>query len=293
MANGKAFRFTPAAVLRFTGEDQFEFPQGQGTADLRGTGDVCRYTLWLDHKGLVQGDGFVLRESAGSTLLVSYASPAAFLMAKFDRHIIADDVEMENLTADFELVSCKVEDLRAFLPERGGGDVIAGTFGRLDDGYCYKGRRLGLETLDCLVPDGADVPFPGQWIDLAEAERCRIEEGLPLIPRDTSAHPLNPLEANLVSALSFDKGCYLGQEVVARVHRLERMSRRLVQFTGAGTSGELPDSLQLDDTVAGGITSVANFPDKLLAIGWMKSRYPDGQYAFGNLTLNVRSLPAS
>jgi folate-binding protein YgfZ len=293
MASKSVYRFPPAAVLRFTGEDHFDFLQGQGTADLRGSDNLCRYSLWLDHKGLIQADGFVLKESEEAMLLVSYASPAEELRAKFDRHIIADDVEMEDLTGQYEMVSFPAGSEVALPGLIEPGSLTSGIYSSLEGGYCYLGRRLGPGTIDCLIPSGTELTLAADWMDRETAERLRIAGGIPLFPVDAADKQLHPLEVNVMSALSFDKGCYLGQEVVARVHRLERWSRRLVRFSASEGSLELPFPLALEEAIVGGVTSVVNSPDGFIAIGWLKTRVPDGDFCFGKLSMSVESLGAS
>ncbi|MEX0324861.1 MAG: folate-binding protein YgfZ [Puniceicoccaceae bacterium] len=293
MASAKAYRFTPRAVLRFTGEDHFDFLQGQGTADLRGPAGTCRYSLWLDHRGQIQGDGFVFRESEESMLLVSHATPVENLLAKFERHIIADDVEIENLTGEFDILALTGEDANSLLQSMGWDPVESGRYAEKDTISAYAGRYFGTRSVEFLLPTGSDLSVPADSIDPDEAEALRIHAGIPSVPLDTSTKELNPLEANILSALSFDKGCYLGQEVVARVHRLDRVTRRLVQFETSGNRASLPDNWVLEDNIVGAPTSVVENPDKCIGIGWLKSRCEDGQWTFGETTFLVQSLPAS
>ncbi|MEX0330506.1 MAG: folate-binding protein YgfZ [Puniceicoccaceae bacterium] len=293
MASAKAYRFSPTAVLRFTGEDHFDFLQGQGTADLRGKVGTCRYSLWLDHRGQIQGDGFVFKDSEDSMLLVSYKTPTEQLLAKFDRHIIADDVEIENLTGELDVLALHTEEPNGILQSIGWGPIESGHYMEKDAVKGYRGRCLGMESMEFLLPSGMDFPLPADSLDQSEAEAIRLREGIPSIPLDSSEKALNPLEANILSALSFDKGCYLGQEVVARVHRLERVTRRLVQFEARGNRDSLPDNWMHEDSVVGAPTSVVEFTDKCIGIGWLKSRCEDGQWTFGDTPFHVKSLPPS
>ena len=270
------YTFRPAAVLRFSGEDHAAFLQSQATADLRGPDGLCRYSLFLDHRGILMADGFVLATGGGSMLLVSYACPAAELAARFDRHIIADDVVIEDLSSRYRIVSLTGEGLDNFLPAAGWGVPGAGRFLAGSGGYAFRGRRLGRATVDLLLPGDQSGPSGANPLDDAQAELLRISDGIPLVPADTAGPQLNPLEAGLLSAISFDKGCYLGQEVVARVHRLQRATRRLVVLRGESFPSPLPALLEQDAQAVGEVTSVAKNPDKCAALGWLKSRVADG-----------------
>lgn len=288
MAGIQAYQTRPAAVLEVSGEDHVAFLQSQGTADLKGDPGMCRYCLWLDHKGLIHGDAFALKIDENRFLLVSYETPAKDLVEKFERHIIADDVDLKDVTTGWNLLSFSRDGCpREEIPSEGRFLIEA-------EGTIFPGRRFGNGTIDILLPDSTEPPFEMEPIPEAEAERMRIRAGIPSVPRDLPAGGFNPLEANLLSALSFDKGCYLGQEVVARVHRLQRVSRRLVRASGGDPAPGIPTELTDEGTVVGGLSSVAENPDNTFcAIGWLKSRYPDGPFAFGEHGLQMESLPES
>ncbi len=277
-------RTSPAAVLSISGEDHAEFLQGQGTADLRGEPGLAAYTLWLDFKGRVLGDSFVLKVDDEHMLLVSYDTPVAQLMAKFERHIIADDVEIKDMTPLFDILSFRAD-------EPGSPDEPpphSGHFSRSGDRWFFHGRRLGPGTIDCLLPADSDYNPGGRCLTGKEAMEIRIRAGIPAIPADTDEGSLNPLELNILSALSFDKGCYLGQEVVARIHRLGRSTRCLAVFEGLADSIQGPAALHLDGVHVGRLTSVVKIIDNFVATGWLKRKLPEGEVALDEGLFEVR-----
>ena len=275
-------------MIRFTGEDQAEFLQGQGTADLMRPAGSSTYSLWLDFKGNILGDGFVLRLGPEESLLISHASEAATLMEKFDRHIIADDVELEDLTQQYCLFSIPADSVESTANEAGLEIPEGGAFGSLPGGYLFKGRRLGLGTLELLMEKERAKALQIEEIPLIEAERMRIEAGVLQIPTDTGVGAFNPVETGLVSAVSFEKGCYLGQEVVARAHRLGRSTRRFVTFSGGTLELTGGTKLSVEGTPVGEITSVVKNRDNLIALGWIKSKIPDGENRFEQGFLSVK-----
>jgi folate-binding protein YgfZ len=212
----QAFSSNPGTVIRFSGEDQAEFLQGQGTADLMRPAGSSTYSLWLDFKGNILGDGFVLRLGPEESLLISYTSDATALMAKFDRHIIADDVELENLTGRYRLHSIPAGSVPEAITEGGWEAPGEGMFSEVPKGFLFAGSRLGPGTLEVLMEKDEADSLPVTEIPSDEAERLRIVAGVLLIPQDTGVGEFNPIETGLVSAVDFGKGCYLGQEVVAR-----------------------------------------------------------------------------
>src|SRR5476649_1286814 len=91
----------PAAWLRVRGPDAFVFLQGQFTNDLRELDHVAAvYGLWLNQKGRVLADGFVLCGKEPAEFWVgSYFSPAAVIKKRLESHLIADDVAITDETA--------------------------------------------------------------------------------------------------------------------------------------------------------------------------------------------------
>lgn len=292
MSSIRAYSTPPAAILRISGEDHADFLQSQGTADLRGPVGLCRYCLWLDHKGLIHGDSFVLKISDTETLLVSYETPAADLIAKFQRHIIADDVGITDETSMWKVLSIDPDCVSTFYRHRRFDEADA-VFHAEADGYAFRGRRLGPQSADYLVPFVTGSPLEVEPIPVAAAEALRIQAAIPSIPRDIPPATFNPVEANILSALSFDKGCYLGQEVVARVHRLGRLSSRMVSATAADGQSLEPVGLTDGGRPVGALTSVATILDTVTAVGWLKSRYPDGEQLLDGRRLQIATLPPS
>ncbi|MFO7725736.1 MAG: hypothetical protein R6V45_09330 [Oceanipulchritudo sp.] len=294
MASVNTYYSRPASVIRVSGEDHLDFLQSQGTADLRGPEKMAVYCLWLDHKGQIQGDSFVLKLSEEEVLLISYETPEADLLKKFDHHIIADDVELEASSAQWRLYSVPPDSVNGFLAERS-LSIARSRFGKEADGYVFHGRRLGPGSIDYLVPAEGEKPRNVTEMESAKAEAIRIKAGIPSIPRDIPPGTTNPLEAGIISALSFDKGCYLGQEVVARIHRLQRRSARLVQAVVDGELPTLPFPLAEDDREVGSLSTAAADPEtgSTVAIGKLKAKVSEGTHTFGDLSMDISDLPSS
>lgn len=264
----------PAALIVLRGEDVFDFLQSQGTADLR----PCKagslvYSLWLDHRGLIHGDGFVWRADDDIWWILSEWTPAEVLIAKFDRHIIADDVEIENLT-DSGLKVVEPEPRSAVL-QSAAGAVKAIKIGERWL-LALPGPGRGLRVL--LTPTAEDDLEPYS-LRGEKATRERIGRFELAIGVDLVSGRWNPVEAGLMDAVSAEKGCYLGQEVVARAHRLGRRSKRFVALRCSSGRGSLvcPAALMVDGESVGELTSAVAGGDEVLALGWLKTRFPDGE----------------
>lgn len=110
----------------------------------------------------------------------------------------------------------------------------------------------------------------GRPVGRAALEPYRIEQGLGRFGIDWN-ESTNPLEAGLDRALSFGKGCYIGQEVVAKATYIGRVNRRLVRLRYTGTP--LPsDTPLIGGRAPGRLTSSAQIPqsDTVVALGYVR-----------------------
>ena len=225
-------------MLRVTGEDAANFLQGQFTNDLRGLRTAgAVYGLWLNQKGKVVADSFVIAgASAGEFWIVSYHAPAAALRARLEDYIIADDVSVEDVTTE-----CTGLTLL-------GAGVVAWFAQAPRVGLSFPGRRTSGETLEWIFPlsewPNARAQLAG-WaeIDGVAMERQRIAAGLPAVPADIGPADL-PGEGGLEPVtISYTKGCYLGQEVMARLKSMGQVRRRLQRVRGPGAAPQRPAAL--------------------------------------------------
>ena len=107
------------------------------------------------------------------------------------------------------------------------------------DGFVFAGRRTGAGSWEWVHPAGTGARFleavdGAREISSEEIERVRIAAGIPSIPGDIGPDDL-PNEGGLdMSAISYEKGCYLGQEIIARIRSRGRTRRRLRRVEGPG-----------------------------------------------------------
>ena len=119
-----------------------------------------------------------------------------------------------------------------------------------------------------------ETPAWGEITD-AELELLRIRAGSPRFGHELDDRVL-PAEAGLEArAIDFEKGCYPGQEPIARQHYRGRVNRtlRVLELDG----DELPDAdgeLTLDGKVVGRVTSAAREDGQVLALGYVRSEVP-------------------
>ena len=117
--------------------------------------------------------------------------------------------------------------------------------------------------------------------DREEMEAQRISAGIPAIPADLGPADL-PNEGGLEeTALSFTKGCYLGQEVMARLRNLGQVRRRLQPVRGPGPAPRPSTALFQGDRRVGEIRTAAAMGDGFVALAMISlpALQPDGSFS--------------
>lgn len=276
-----------SAVLRATGADANAFLQGQFSQDLAAEAPCARYGLWLDFRGKVHGDAFVLRLGRDEFLIISYHTPAAVLSAHLEKCIVADDVTLRDETAKWCGCSVAGEHAASELAAHGLQLPLPSRFTTAQGAHCWAGRRARVENFEVMSPrstGGATMTW-----DAAAAERRRIEDGIPAVPIDLGPGDL-PQEGGLEqAAISFTKGCFIGQEVVARLHNLGQVRRRLMLVRGAGEAPALGAPLFQGDRKVGELRSSARASDGFVALAMISLvQWTDG----GRLAATPEARPA-
>jgi folate-binding protein YgfZ len=247
-------RWQPAAWLRVHGPDAFGFLQGQFTNDLRELEKSPGvYGLWLNQKGRVLADSFVLRGRAPEEFWVgSYFSPAAVIQKRLESYIIADDVTIADETAAWSGVTLTGPDAAAAARALGDGFVFAGR----------RGRHDAVEYIAQVIPE-----IPSRtMLPADEMERARIRALIAAVPADLGPTEL-PNEGGLETvAISYTKGCYLGQEVMARLKSMGQVRRQLLRVIGAGLIPARPAKLYQGAKQVGELRSAAPEGDGFIGL---------------------------
>lgn len=221
--------------LRVIGEDARSFLQGQFTQDLRvARKDAVVHGLWLNQKGKLVADSHALLAGENEVFLWSEASPEAVIVERLEAYIIADDVVLEPLAAGWTRTTIAGRGAADWVKARLGELPPEGCFARVGDAWVFRGRQGALDAWEWLAPKGGGPDVSDiQQLDTQALALARVAAGVALIPTEIGAGDL-PNEAGLdVTAVSYTKGCYLGQEVMARLKSMGRVRRRLLRVSGA------------------------------------------------------------
>ena len=209
----------PAAVLRISGEDAKAYLQGQCTADLRQ--GSSHHALWLNRKGRVLAYTLILPQADNTWLLVGSAVSAAELEKIVAANLIADDVTIINESSHWRTGVLWGE-----------GAPVAGAW------ISIPTAAFGVQAWNVLAHVDAAMAWP--LVSMTELDAARIAQGVPLVPADCGPNEF-PQECGLDAWVSYVKGCYLGQEVMARIQSMGSLRRvlRSVESMGSNLSSGL------------------------------------------------------
>jgi len=237
-------------------------------------------------------------------LMVLLDSDAGPVRAWLDKYTIMDDFVTEDLSDRYIPIGLHGEGARKVLaraleiePPNSGSAVTATVDG--SEVVVLRDVRLsGVGSFLLLVPRDAFAAVSGRLEDAGAVEigsdtyhTLRVEAGVPAFGAELGER-YNPLEAGLVQYISFTKGCYIGQEVIARLDTYDKVQRHLVGLTLdrlPETPGE-PDAFEVygagEEKSIGTVTSLAWSPglDRPIALAYLRT-----QFAIPGLEVSVGS----
>ena len=260
-------------VIRVVGDDRVSFFHGMCSADVKGAhpGDIQPALLLTEHAHVI-GELFIWVEDK-ALLLETDAAGWSRAKAHLERLLVADDVEFEELPswsilhvegprAADALASVEISGAHALKTWQCSKSVngLRGHLARFgSDAFSMLGAREVLEKLaDRLTANGAVA------VSDAALDVIRVENGIAKVGVDTTDKTI-ALEARLQRAISFSKGCYLGQETIERATARGGLKKKLygLRFARPVVSGS---ELFLDGKEVGRVSSTVVSP-RLGAVG--------------------------
>lgn len=296
--NGAAISALSAfAVIRVSGDDAQSFLQGQFSSDILAIDDSrSQLSSYSTAKGRMQASMLIWHRQDAYFLLVAADIAAAFCK-RLSMFILRSKVKAEVLGEACVLLGMVGGGVESALGEVADQPFAVST---LADGVALRLPSGAL--LLALSPQGAASVLErvGEAVVPVDAEawgRLDIDAGIPWVTQAT-VEQFVPQMANmdLLGAVSFKKGCYPGQEIVARTHYLGKVKRRLYrakipEFAASGDSLFSPESA---DQAIGQVVNVARLETGCIALVVVQSsRWEEGVF-LGSLNgprLEKLSLP--
>src|SRR6266571_1785744 len=214
---GGFFDFSGRTKLRLTGNDRLRFLNGQITNDARKvTESAAIEACVLNAKGKLNADIFL---SSASDCFWVDADPdlQKALLARIERYIIADDVQIDDVTDRFSIFHV----LSRAAPDVADCQRILSTRRFAETGWDIWADSAFHDTVS------QQLSSVLRFFDGASAEILRIEHGIPRWGRELTEEII-PVEANLEEhTIDYEKGCYIGQEVISRIKMSGQTNKRL------------------------------------------------------------------
>lgn len=292
-----------------TGGDRVRWMNGMVTNNIKdlplGRGN---YNFLLNAQGRIQADLYVYNR--GEYLLVDTdRAQVPRLLELFDKFIIMDDVEAANAEEKLTAIAVQGPNAREVLGRAGLPcsdpqplEVVDATW----QGFGISITRMASEVSDTfeiwLAPANAALA----WDKLTEAgatpvgadalEMFRVAAGIPRYGLDIRDKDL-PQETEQYQALNFRKGCYVGQEIVERIHSRGNVHRKFTGFIVQGAPPEPGTKVTTADKEIGEVTSALEVPaegrSQALALGYIRreAATPGAEVRVNGSSATVATLP--
>src|SRR5215470_7981779 len=297
------------AKIKLTGEDRVRWLNGMITNNVRelavGRG---MYAFLLNPQGHILADLYAY--NPGEFMVVDTdRSQLEKVLSIFDKYIIMDDVEVENISGNFGMIGIAGPRCREVLEPAGlqfpelqplefaeivwqqpsltlvrGDNPLVGTY------ELWTAPQHAKNLWQSLINAGA------RPASTTAVELLRVAAGIPRYGKDIRERDL-PQETEQQRALNFSKGCYIGQEIVERIRSRGVVHRKFVGFEIEGPLPAPGSKVQVDGKDVGEITSAAALPadegERKVALGYCRREVGSRgrEVSIGEVRARISQLP--
>lgn len=222
---------------------------------------------FTDPKGKVVDAFLLIKRDDGFDLITSF-NRAKSVIAWIDRYTFIEDIACTDVSDEVGSLLLTGPEVRAFLERGFSDDHVA----QVSVGGC----EVEAFAVHTLLPCGVLVLAPALQVeramnDLVASRRAiaganlafhmlRVEQGVPFVGHELGIG-VNPFESGLEDYINFDKGCYIGQEVIARLASRSKVKFAYVGFLlGGKAQPAVPVEIKAAGKTCGVMTSVAPIP---------------------------------
>ncbi len=304
--SAKEFEYLEDAVLcplangqiRITGDDRLDFVHGQVTNQVKNLAlNSFSENLLLNHKGHALVDLRVFRRT--DDLYLTIEDSSEFCLVRFKKHIIFDKVVLEDLSNKLMTFTVQGKNAKKHLEAALASPMPkAGEFIELN----FENAKILVNPAQRTVYGGYDINLcisdairvfkkllaAGIKPSGEEAlEFSRVEAKIPIAIKDAGPGVL-PQEAGLEPKLSYNKGCYLGQEIIARIHARSSLPRSLKRLRLEAMPAKKRADILLAAKKIGVLGTVVKHPKLgLIALAVIKDNIETTEFDIGGVKASL------
>lgn len=289
-------------VIQLEGKDTLDFLHRVSTNNLKELNAFeKKNTLFLNEKGRFI-DRATLLNLENFFLLIGSADEKRKLLSWINKYIIMEDLKTKDVSNDYSLIELIGPQSESYITLLIGDEIK-----KLDqenviythaDGfpfYLFRGSKLDKYCFRLLVEKEKSDDFIKYMLENKSVfdvgmvsdetyDFVRIEKGIAVLPNEINDN-YNPHETNMLDEISFNKGCYIGQEVIARLDTYDKVQRKMVGFILPESFERNGNDILFDENgnEIGEITSIASSVlfNKKIAIGFVRKKVlPDVKHVF-------------
>lgn len=295
-------------IVQASGNDRIDFFNRMSTNDVLslGKGEYAK-TVFTSDKGRIVAF-ITLLEIEGSTLMLTYKNAVDRLIPHLDKYIIMDDVSLTNESAGYKWWGIygdnAVDEINKLfnISLRKGNKIIE------NEGAYFLFDYFRTESVYILAKDSGKLEIEEKLSGIPQMDddsftRFRIINGIP--GENELTEQVNPMECGLNDFISFNKGCYIGQEVVARLDAQGKLPKQMVYMeSGEGFSADAKIFLNPEEwkdlqpavlaREIGFISSSAKDESKTIGLGFIRSTHLDYEKGYlageNRIKINIKSF---
>ncbi len=247
------------ALWRLSGPDRVRYLNGQVTQDVTALPeDQAHLAAVCTAKGRMEGAVWIASH-AEAFYLDAAPNLRDSLGPRLEKYLIADDAQLEDLSESWTL-SHVFGTIAPVIPE---------------GAFAVRHVRFGLPGHDVWM-SGTDAVMIGGTADAATVEVLRLEHGLPRWDAELTPQTLPPEGGPwMLDAISYTKGCYVGQETIARLKSVGHVNRTLVFLRSATAAFPAPGAKLVAEGKEVGTVTSGGFSPRLgfgIALGYVPPR---------------------
>ena len=262
------FLWDAATIIRHSGPDALDLLHRLTTKDLLAVSEgQSRRTALTSDRGRVVDVFLVANVDENQLLLISDSPNSERMVSAIDYYTIIEDAELTDLSESHARISLIGPNARRTVESALNTSLEPDTAARIDCGndpvHIVSDTSRGVRWIDLICETSVSDRLVGELensggiaVDAHNFELFRISNAIPGSDREYGEHA-NPIEAGLLHLIDWDKGCYVGQEVIARLDAYDKVQRNVKVLKSAAPLTE-GAKLRSSGKPAGLVTSSSN-----------------------------------